>query len=1317
MDWQTRAVIEDHETWLGFCQPVGLVVAAPVLAGLGVVIDRNMRSRQEAFAELVDEEEAKLLDPRRLFIEFLGWRDADLAEPAETHRKTLVELGVVLEPNWAVADADGAWQLLVRVEPDGTDLDKSLPEAVDGWTASPQARFERLLREADIPVGVLVTPEAVRLVHAPKGETSGHVTFRVADMASVMGRPILAAMELLLGEDRLFRAPANLRLPALLHASREAQNTVSTRLARQVLAALHELLRGFVVADARDPVRPGRLVDLARHDPQQVYGGLVTALMRLVFVLYAEDRDLMPSGAVYEQHYGVRGLFAKLRDDQAKYGDMMDRRFGAWARLLSMFRLIHRGGGRDGIRFTARRGRLFDPDQYPFLEGRDAAADPVAALPMVPDGTVWRILENLLVLDGERLTYRSLDVEQIGSVYETVMGFTVDVMAGRALALHTKSKHGAAVVIDLDELAGLAPAARLRRLADLDVRKLSPRETAALRAAADVPALAAAFEGKVDRAATPRITAPGTPVLQPTEERRRSGSHYTPRSLTQPIVAETLGPILDRLGVRATPEQILELRVLDPAMGSAAFLVEACRQLAEALVRAWEVHGIRPDLPADEDALLHARRLVAQRCLYGVDRNAMAAELGKLSLWLATLARDHEFTFLDHCIRHGDSLVGLNRQQLGAMDWAARPGTEATFTDAIVRTAIEKAERERDRIRAALEGVGEDAMRPLLDRADAFLEDVRLIGDATVAAFFGADRPRAREAERAAVAQVLDAGQRNWREVYARRRADLFRRPHPVYPFHYQIEFPEVFGRDNPGFDAVIGNPPFAGKNTLIAANHSQYPDWLQAMHAGAHGNSDLVAHFFRRAYGLLRQDGCLGLIATNTIRQGDTRATGLRPIRHAGGTIYSVRRRIKWPGEAAVVVSVVHIAKGDLSGSYRIDGREVPVITAFLFHAGGDDDPSRLEANAGKSFIGSYVLGMGFTFDDTDTSGTANPVSLMHELIARDPRNAERIVPYIGGEEVNDSPTHAHHRWVINFGDFPLRRNDLGATWADADARQRREWLREGVVPLDYPEPVAADWPDILGIVEAKVRPARAHLTTNAIGRQRAKFWWQYASAAIQLYEAIQRLRHIWALSRVGEKLAIAKLPTESVYAETIVVFAMPQAAFSVLQSQLHETWTRFFASSLEDRLRYTPTDCFETFPFPPPGAKDERLEGAGQAYFEHRAPLMVANDEGLTKTYNRFHDPEETTEGILELRRLHAAMDRAVLDAYGWSDIPTDCVFELEWEDEEEDDGAGRRRRRPWRYRWPEAVRDEVLARLLALNRARAAEEEEDRRRQAAQ
>jgi len=156
---------------------------------------------------------------------------------------------------------------------------------------------------------------------------------------------------------------------------------------------------------------------------------------------------------------------------------------------------------------------------------------------------------------------------------------------------------------------------------------------------------------------------------------------------------------------------------------------------------------------------------------------------------------------------------------------------------------------------------------------------------------------------------------------------------------------------------------------------------------------------------------------------------------------------------------------------------------------------------------------------------------------------------------------------------------------------------------------------------------------------------------------------------------------------------------------------WARFNGSTLKDDLTYTPSDCFETFPFPLGFEKDGSLEQAGQEYYEFRATLMVTNDEGLTKTYNRFHDPDQTSPDILRLRKLHAETDRAVLEAYGWHDIAEQarCEFLLDYEDEDDngDDGRARRRKKPWRYRWPDDIRDEVLARLLALNAKRAEEE----------
>ena len=500
-----------------------------------------------------------------------------------------------------------------------------------------------------------------------------------------------------------------------------------------------------------------------------------------------------------------------------------------------------------------------------------------------------------------------------------------------------------------------------------------------------------------------------------------------------------------------------------------------------------------------------------------------------------------------------------------------------------------------------------------------------------------------------------------------------------------------------------MGNPPFGGHVTVVNANIRSYTDWLRFVHTESTGKCDVVAHFFRRTFNLARPGGIIGLIATNTIAQGDTRASGLRWICENGGDIYHARRRVKWPGLAAVVVSVLHLHKGPFPGTKRLDDMVPDTISAFLFHRGGHGDPGRLKTNVHKSFQGNIILGMGFTFDDTDKKGIATPVPAMRYLIKQNPKNKEIIFPYVGGEEVNTSPTHAHHRYVINFRDYPLCREDVGESWSDAGNDRRVLLRRKPIVPLDYPGPVAADWPDLLTVVEEKVKPERLRSSENSKSShgKRAGIWWQLYHQAKELYSAIAGLDRVLAISRVGQQAAFAFLPSGMVYAESTIIFPFDTyAAFCGLQSRPHEIWARFFGSSMKDDLRYTPSDCFETFPFPRGWETDPNLEAAGQAYYEFRASLMVRNDEGLTKTYNRFHDPDEDDPEIARLRDLHAAMDRVVLDAYGWNDIPTHCEFLLDYEIDEEE---WTKRKKPYRYRWPDDIRDDVLARLLELNAQR--------------
>ena len=1276
-----------HKDWLGLLQPVGLVVSPPALVKAQAVPSQNVAELQQQFLSVVERSPGSVTDEPALtnlpafFQSVLGWSLDDIAGASggpplpDGLELVLPDFNETLRPTYVAVDSmgDGRPLMLVQAVVRGTALDETPDDdSRTGWFASPQAKLERFLREVKVPAGLLCNGDALRLVYAPSGESSGHLTFPLAAMCEVSGRPILAALDMLLSEHRVFSAPDGRRLGDILSESRRYQAEVSNALSDQVLGALWELLRGVQASDPEEGRR--NFDETAREDPQHVYGGLLAVLMRFIFVLYAEDEGLMPEGEVYTNNYSVSGLHDRLRSDAGRYPDTMDQRYGAYAWLLSLFRLIFDGGGHAGLRLPTRHGQLFNPDEFPFLEGRALGVGRVVGekfeAPRVSDGCIYRVLHALLLLDGERLSYRALDVEQVGSVYEAMMGYAVERASGRCIAV--RPKH---VVVDVDALLEVDGAKRVKWLKDQADSELAGASATALKMAAAPEEVVAALGRRVsprslDTTGTPRLMAPDTLYLQPGEERRRTGSHYTPRELTEPIVRTTLRPVLQALGERPTPGQILDLKVCDPAMGSGAFLVESCRQLAECLLTAWDVHGAMPEMPPDEEPLLHARRLVAQQCLYGVDKNPFAVSLAKLSLWLVTLARDHAFTFIDHALKHGDSLVGLTRKQIAAFDWKTKASDQIDWIAEQTRHDIEEALGWRN----MLQGFGEGSYSQKTEawwEAENALANARLIGDLAVAAFFGANKDKARKELRNQYHSDVEA----WRTNPVNRRVlegiveELRSCEKPVPPLHWEIEFPEVFEREKPGFDAIVGNPPFAGKNTVSGSNMSGYPDWLKQIHAESHGNADLVAHFFRRAFDLARGGGAFGLIATNTIGQGDTRSTGLRWICRHGGEIFNTRKRVKWPGLAAVVVSVVHVTRGPFAGARRLDGRDVPVVTAFLFHRGGHDDPARLAANAGKSFQGSIVLGMGFTFDDSDSKGAATPLDEMRRLIEREPRNREVIFPYIGGEEVNTSPTHAHHRYVINFG------------------RREEEECRR--------------WPDLMAIVGEKVRRDRE--AQNDPGAKEK--WWQFIRPRPELHAAIAGLERVLVVCRHQPQWGTSFQSAASVFAESLIVFPLATyAAFSALQSRPHEIWARFFGSSMKDDLRYTPSDCFETFPFPNQWETHRALEAAGQTYYDLRAELMVKHHEGLTLTYNRFHDRNETDPDIQRLRKLHTAMDRAVLDAYGWADIPTDCKFLLDYEIDEETWG---KKRKPYRYRWPEEVHNEVLARLLDLNRERYAEE----------
>ena len=466
-------------------------------------------------------------------------------------------------------------------------------------------------------------------------------------------------------------------------------------------------------------------------------------------------------------------------------------------------------------------------------------------------------------------------------------------------------------------------------------------------------------------------------------------------------------------------------------------------------------------------------------------------------------------------------------------------------------------------------------------------------------------------------------------------------------PFHWPLEFPEVFVSRHEGFDAIVSNPPFLGGQRITGNFGTDYRDYLVGHLAnGKRGSADLCAYFFLRTTHLVHQNGMCALLATNTIAQGDTREVGLDQIVASLWTIPRAIPSRKWPGEASLEVAHIWLRHGKWYGEYALNDISVESITPFLTPPGkAQGNPERLIENAGKSFQGSIVLGMGFVLKPEEAQA----------LIARDPHNRDVLFPYLNGEDLNSRPDQSSSRWVINFFDWPLER--------------------------------AETYPDCIKIVREKVKPERDH-NNRKVRRER---WWQYAERAPALYSTIANMRRVLVRALTGKHHAFAFLNTGFVFDQTAPVYTFDQyEIFAVLQTDLHRVWAIQYGATLETRMRYTPSDCFENYPFP---ENLEGLESVGEGYYTHRQSIMLSWKEGLTKTYNRFHDPQETAEDIVHLRALHKEMDEAVAKAYGWDDLDLGHGFH------ETKQGL--------RYTISEEARREVLGRLLKLNHERYAEE----------
>lgn len=1324
-----------HGEWLSLIDISGPFLAEPVLKDtfpqgleeLAASKRRMLRQAYDEWREVQDLEDPDLSAIHTAWIDLVLRQGLELDEDGggdvfkarrnlpETLRCEIPERGVVIHPDYAVVnDQKGDEPLmLVCVYDPGVALDE--PLKTDGWPASPAERIVELCRATEVRIGLVTNGEQWMFVDAPVGAVTSFASW-YANLWSQEPKTLQAFVNLL-GVRRFF-VDRSEQLPALLDDSLKLQDEVTDALGEQVRRAVEVLIQSL---DRANVDRNHELLDGV--EPAELYEAALTVMMRIVFLLSAEERGLLLMGdELYEANYAVSTLRMQLRGEAE---EILERRWDAWSRLLAIFRAVYAGIEHEALRLPALGGSLFDPDRFPLLEGRakdsNWKTDPATPLP-IDNRTVLLLLDAVQLFQGRTLSYRTLDVEQIGYVYEGLLERTVVRAKNVTLDLDaTKSAKKPWVTLDELEAAAAKGGDTVAELLKERTGSSGSRVTNDLAKKvedADADRLLTACHGgqalrdrikpyfhflRMDRWGYPLVYPVGTFMVAIGANRRESGTHYTPKSLTEAIVKETLEPVV-YLGPAdgkpreqwklKSPAQVLDLKICDPAMGSGAFLVQVCRWLSDRLVEAWEQseaagnavtsegvvvekgNGYEPLRNDPEERLLTARRLIAERCLYGVDVNPLAVELAKLSIWLVSLAKGRPFGFLDHNFRAGDSLLGVhNLDQLLYLDMKPGKGSSKQLFAKDIDQAIETAIAVRAGIRSRPIRDIQDvqAMAAMDAEAREKLELPRLIGDALIGDVLASNGKNPNTVALSVEAGNAIAGEANAVTAMKRRARiglgkDLVDNTSVRRPFHWPLEFPEVLAGPNGGFDAVVGNPPFLGGKKISGIFGDAYREYLVVQLANsARGHADLIAYFFLRVAMICRVGCPFGLIASNSIAEGDTRDIGLQRLIADHHTVFRAVRSEIWPGAANVATSRVYMYAGKWSGPKYLDGQQVSYISASLSER---DNwlPVKLKSNKGIAFQGSVILGRGFTMSAEDAG---------HILSERPNYKEVVLFPYLSGKDLNTYPDHSTDRWVICFWD----------------------WDRE----------TAETFPALYQKVLTDVKPERDRKDRKAY-RER---WWRFAELQAPIYrrtgrterfakkspaDNAQKIETVICLSTGASKYCCATIiPNKFIYANSLcVITSDSHALLACLSSSLHAVWAFEHGSRLHERLRYAHGDIFETFPFPNGVLSDEDagLAALGEKFFNARREYMVTNDKGMTKFYNDLHDSDCKDSAIAACRDLQKDIDNALLAAYAIDDIDLDIGFhEVGYLPEGKNT----------RFTMSEDARGEVLSRLALLNKER--------------
>lgn len=791
------------------------------------------------------------------------------------------------------------------------------------------------------------------------------------------------------------------------------------------------------------------------------------------------------------------------------------------------------------------------------------------------------------------------------------------------------------------------------------------------------------------------------------DERSRTGSHYTPEELVQPLLKHSLDHLIAdclKKPTKAEKEKaLLTLKVCDVACGSGHILLAAARRIGTDLA----VLRTGDDQPSPT-AFREAVRDVIRHCIYGMDLNPLAVELCKVALWLEAHLPGQALSFLDHRIKCGNAIVGLaQRSELerGIPDEAFKtlPGDDKAFAAELRKqnkderkgklilpqfsATLEPKVQDLDEAYRTFDQAPENAVTDYQTRRQHYeqfqhhphLQALRQLADAQVAQFYLPKTPDNR-------------GKHITQETFKRWLTNLNPSGDGIATAttiserkrfgHWFIEFWGVV--DAGGFDLIIGNPPYLGGQALSGSYGHAFCEWVKWEYAPA-GLSELVVFFLRRIYDLLRPGGFVALITTNSIKDGDVRTDGLEYLLGAQanppGSLVFVTNGTRWPGAANLYVSLFSLFKGPWEPKERVlDGRSVAFISAMFEDYQDAGKPRPLKANEERIFQGSILLGDGFLLSHQEAK-------VMRET---NQSISEVVFPVINGQELNNHPEQMPGRSVICFFDWSVER---AQNYGEAFAR-----VRELVKPVR----------------DKDNRPVR---------RER---WWQHAEKAMGLYNGIRGMDRCFATAATTKYLNFSVAPVSQIFLNTIYVFTTDRwNDFAVVQSTLHEVWARKYSGALETRLRYSPTDCFATFAFPRDPTHELDLASVGENYHEHRQSLMRDLWLGLTDLYNLFHSSDLTPELIdkergdkatingpegydrlLRLRELHRELDQTVLTAYGWN-ITSDSGPALDLRHSFYDVDYLPENDRT-RYTIHPDSRLELLNRLLKLNHQRAAEQE---------